>query len=299
MNKRVLVTGGNGFIGTHLCKKLQERGYDFRVLTQKVTPFFAPETIREIDLQDTDGLERLMNEYRPDVVMHLAAIASPAFSDSSTLYRVNVCGTENLLQAAKKCLPQGTKIVLISTAGVYGNQDVEFLHEELPFNPVNHYSFSKMIVEYLSRQYKDYLDIQIVRPFNIIGSGQTQTFLIPKLVEHFRKRIPKLTMGNMDAVRDYVSVDFCTEVLFDLMEMKDSIHPAINICSGKGYSCWNVVEILEELTGHTPEIQSTNEFIRPNEIWRLVGDTTKLDSFIKGKYHSQDLRTIIEEMLSM
>lgn len=297
MKKRVLVTGGNGFIGTHLCKKLQERNYDFRVLTQKKTAFFAPEKIIVIDLLDAEGIKEILCEYKPDAIVHLAAIASPAFSDSGILYRINVCGTENLLQAAKAYLPEHTKLILISTAGVYGNQNVRFLHEDLSFNPVNHYSFSKMIVEYLSRQYTDWLDIQIVRPFNIIGVGQMPTFLIPKLVDCFRERVPVLKMGNMDAIRDYVSVDFCTEVLIDLMESESIICPAINICSGKGYSCREIVEILEEMTGHYPQIQTSPELVRTNEIWRLVGDTSRLYTFTQEKYKSLELRSIIEQML--
>lgn len=297
MEKRVLVTGGNGFIGTHLCKKLQERNYNFCVLTQKCTEFFKPEVVHVVNLLDTSGIEKILAEYQPNIILHLAAIASPAFSDSSTLYRINVCGTENLLNAIRKLLPKDTKLILISTAGVYGNQDIEYLHEELPYNPVNHYSFSKMIVEYLSRQYINDMKIQIVRPFNIIGMGQTQTFLIPKLISAFRSKSQKLMMGNIEAVRDYVSVDYCTEVLIELMESDFIIQPAINICSGKGYSCCQVIQMLEKMTGHHLQIETSERFIRRNEIWRLVGDTTRLNDFTKRKIESPDLETIMKEML--
>jgi len=255
-----------------------------------------PECLREIDLNNLNGLQTLMDEYRPDAIVHLAAIASPVYGDVPTIYKVNVCGTENLLNAANS-LSQGTRFILISTAGVYGCQEEALLHEELRFNPVNHYSYSKMVTEVLSRQYTDHLSIQIVRPFNIIGKGQNRNFLIPKLVQAFRDRNPQIKMGNMDAVRDFVSVEFCSQVLFDLIFADETIQPAVNICTGKGHSCKDVVHMLEELTGHHPVIEVSNDFVRKNEIWSLVGDRTRLDSLTKGNYESADLKTILTEML--
>lgn len=296
MKKKILLTGGNGFIGTKLCKLLQERGHDFLVLTNRETEFFMPECLKQVDLNDAQALQQAVSEYRPDAIAHLAAIASPVYGDVPAIYRVNVCGTENLLNAAC-CLPEQTRVVLISTAGVYGAQEEPYLHEALPFNPLNHYSYSKMITEVMSRQYADRLSIQIVRPFNIVGRGQNENFLIPKLVKAFRERVPQLKMGNLDAVRDFVSVDFCVQVLYDLLFAEKTIQPALNICTGCGNSCRDVLNLLEELTGYCPEIVVSEDFVRSNEIWSLVGDTHRLDAMVQGRYKSPALRDILKDML--
>ena len=187
--------------------------------------------------------------------------------------------------------------MLISTAGVYGAQEEPYLHEEYPFNPLNHYSYSKMITEVMSRQYADRLSIQIVRPFNIVGRGQNENFLIPKLVKAFRERVPQLKMGNLDAVRDFVSVDFCVQVLYDLLFAEKTIQPALNICTGCGNSCRDVLNLLQELTGYCPEIVVSEDFVRSNEIWSLVGDTHRLDAMVQGRYKSPALRDILKDML--
>ena len=296
--KKVLVTGGNGFIGTVFCKKLRENGYPFRVLTNMETPFFAPETMVIADLCDSEKIESLLNEFQPDVIVHLAAIASPVYGDAASIYRVNVCGTESLLKAAVKCLPKGTRVILTSTAGVYGNQDVPYLYETLPFNPPNHYGISKVAVEIMSRQYTDDLNIQIIRPFNIISSGQNANFLVPKLVNAFRKRQETIQLGNLNVERDFVSVGFIANVIFDLCNTDKVFSPALNICSGIATSCGEIIATLERLTGHHIRVETVDAFVRKNDIWRMIGDTTLLDTLVQGRYKSEDVETILQTMLT-
>lgn len=104
------------------------------------------------NLLDARSLDRAIEYFQPHAVIHLAAIASPC-TNIAEVYNVNVVGTENLLNSAQKHLPAGSRVILASTAGVYGNQPVSHLSEDMPFNPVNHYSYSKMVMEFLSRQY--------------------------------------------------------------------------------------------------------------------------------------------------
>lgn len=298
MNKKLLITGGNGFIGRYLCRECAKQGIDFLVPSQDGTCAQSGGTGFPADLLDLRSLERAMEVFRPDAVIHLAAIASPVHQNTAEVYNANVVGTENLLNAAKKYLPAGSRVILASTAGVYGNQPASRLSEDMPFNPVNHYSCSKMVMEFLSRQYADVLDISIIRPFNIIGPGQKENFFIPKLIKHFSQRAPEISLGNLKAVRDYVSVEFCAKTVLDLAVSLEPAPPVLNICSGTGHSCEDVVHILEELTGHRPKIHSTADLSRPNEIWRLVGDPTRLKCVIDGKYSIDPLEEILIEMLA-
>ena len=297
MGKKLLITGGNGFIGRALCRACLADGTVFFVLSRDGTCTERAGRGLPGDLLDIRSLEAIMETFRPDVVVHLAAIASPVHQNVSEVYNANVVGSENLLTAAKSYLPGGTRVILASTAGVYGNQPASLLSEDMPFNPVNHYSYSKMVMEFLSRQYADALDICIIRPFNIIGAGQKENFFIPKLVKHFSQRMPEIFLGNLKAVRDYVSVELCAKSIMALVKADGPVPPVLNICSGIGHSCEDIVHILEELTGHHPKVHSSTEFTRSNEIWRLVGDPTRLKSMIDGNYTIEPITEILKTML--
>ncbi len=297
MNTKLLITGGNGFIGRYLCQECVKQGIDFMVLSRDGTCAQRGGAGFHADLLDFRSLERALESFQPHAVIHLAAIASPVHQNIAEVYNANVVGTENLLMAARKHLPSGSRVILASTAGVYGNQSVDQLSEDMPFNPVNHYSYSKMVMEFLSRQYADALDIGIIRPFNIIGPGQKENFFISKLVKHFSQRVPEISLGNLKAVRDYVSVELCAKTVVDLAVTQENIPPILNICSGTGYSCEDVVHILETLTGHHPQIHTTADLSRSNEIWRLVGDPTRFKSVIDGKYSIDPLEKILAWML--
>lgn len=295
--KKILITGANGFIGRNLCRECRERGLAYiPVYGRRAAEAEGAEKPFHLNLEDAQEVDALIQTCQPDVIVHLAAIASPVFQDIGTIYRVNVGGSENLLSAAAK-LNNHCRVILISTAGVYGNQDISRLHEELPFNPVNHYSYSKMVMEVMSRQYADRLDLHIVRPFNIIGTNQTQGFLIPKLIRHFAEQAPQIELGNLTAVRDYVSVKFCVRVLVDCAVSEGPLPPVLNICSGVGHSCLQVIEILEQLTKHTLDIIQTATLSRPNEIWNLVGDPQRLNTVVQNRYASARLEEILATML--
>ena len=293
--EKLLITGGNGFIGRYLCRECEKRQMDYLTISDRMP--VDSRCGRKVDLLDYAGLREALAQYQPDAIVNLAAIADPIHGDPLEFYRVNVGGTENLLRAAGEVLAPGCRVVLISTAGVYGNQQAECLNEDSPFNPINHYSYSKMVTELLSRQYSDLLDIHIVRPFNIIGYGQKENFFVPKLVKHFANRTQEIQLGNLGAVRDYVSVEFCSKVLLDIASADGDLPGTVNVCTGVGYSCQQVIDILQDLTRFCPKVVSTAQFTRSNEVWRLVGDTGRLERVVKSKYTTLNLPSILQSML--
>ncbi len=271
MNKRILVTGAEGFIGKYLLDELGNRGVEYLATDVISEEIVQKENYRKVSLLHKEEIRKVVRDYQPDVVVHLAAIALVTHENIPEIYEVNVCGTENLLSVLAEEQKNKTRVVLMSTAGVYGNQDAEFYDESLPYKPSNHYSFSKMITEYLSKEYEESLDIKIVRPFNIIGTGQKETFLIPKLVKYFAERVDRIPLGNISSIRDYISVEYCAFVIAEL-SLRDQVNfKELNICSGIGHSGEDAVRFLETYTGHVPEIDITQTFVRKNEVWRLVG----------------------------
>ena len=295
--KRVLITGASGFIGQFVLKEmLKNEDIDFFAIDTRKIPNISTEKQELVSLLDKEKLMEIIKRYKPNIIIHLAAIALVTHDNVGEIYNVNVQGTENLLEVTQEYCDKGTRVILASTAGVYGNQKVEKYKEDLPYNPANNYSYSKMITEYLGKRYKDDLEIVTIRPFNIIGVGQSENFLIPKLVEHFANRKEKLSVGNISSFRDYVDVEYCAEVIMELVLREKIDFDILNICSGIPTSGEMILQLLQEMTSFKPEIEISKNFVRKNEVWRMIGDTTRLWEFMNGK-KSQSVKDILLKML--
>ena len=295
--KRVLITGASGFIGQFVLREIvkNEKLDFFTIDTREITNIDTKKQ-ELVSLLDKEKLTEVIKKYSPDIVVHLAAIASVTHENIGEIYNVNVQGTENLLEIIHDYCNKDTRVILASTAGVYGNQEVERYKEDLPYNPVNNYSYSKMITEYIGKKYRDKLEVVVIRPFNIIGVGQSEKFLIPKLVEHFANRKEKLSVGNISSFRDYVDVEYCAEVIIELILREKINFSILNICSGIPTSGEMVIQLLQEITSFKPEIEISENFVRRNEVWRMIGDTTRLSKFMNGK-KSQSVKDVLLKML--
>ena len=295
--KRVLITGASGFIGQVVLKEmLKNEDIDFFAIDTRKIPNISIEKLELVSLLDKEKLMEIIKRYKPNIIIHLAAIALVTHDNVGEIYNVNVQGTENLLEVTQEYCDKGTRVILASTAGVYGNQNVDKYREDLSYNPANHYSYSKMITEYISKQYKEDLDIVTIRPFNIIGVGQSEKFLVPKLVEHFADKKEKLSVGNISSFRDYVDVEYCAEVIMELISRKKLDFDILNICSGIPTNGEMIIQLLQEITDFKPEIEISSDFVRKNEVWRMIGDTTRLWEFMNGK-KSQSVKDILVKML--
>jgi nucleoside-diphosphate-sugar epimerase len=281
--KKILITGATGFIGKYCCKKILDNDDDYLAIVRNASDFEENSKFVQANFQDKVELIKIIEKYKPDAVLHLAAIAAVTYGDVSEIYSTNVGVTEILLEALYDACPSGTRVVLVSTAGVYGNQESLYYSEDLPHNPVNHYSFSKMVMEYMSQQYADKLDIKIVRPFNIVGFGQNENFFLSKLVRAFASKQDIIQLGNIGSERDYVNVDYCVNVLMELLTRNKIEIDKLNICSGIATSGNDIIDILKEISGYSPEIQISTNFVRKNEVWRLVGSNKKLLAFLGEK----------------
>ncbi len=211
-------------------------------------------------------------------------------------YESNVLATENLFAAINE-MGIRCRVLFVSTAGVYGNQATNVLNEELRPLPVSHYGLSKFVCERLASILGSAHDVTIARPFNVIGPGQNADFLVPKLIHHFAHRKPRILLGNLDPVRDYIDVAACCDALAGLLTKDEAIGETVNICSGQGSSVREMLSHLRELSGHDIEAVVSPDFVRKNEVWSLLGCARKLDSLLPNRYRGAPLRTILSAML--
>ena len=298
MQKKVFVTGASGFIGKYVIDELCRQNTRILALDRNCNGFNLPNiSYCSVNLLNKEDISRSLIEFQPDAVIHLAAIAAPVHNDVAEIYNINVHGSEVLLDAIKATCQKETRVILTSTAGVYGNSSKEYINEETEYNPQNHYSFSKMVMEYISKAYKDDLDIRIVRPFNMIGRGQRDNFLIPKLVNAFVTKQEILQVGNLDTMRDYVNVDYAAKIFTELALQDNPPYSVLNICSGHGVKGIEILDILEEITNYRPKIEVNPQFLRKNEIMRLVGEPSKCNSFVANKFKLENIKEILKVMV--
>lgn len=226
------------------------------------------------------GLARVLSEVKPNKVAHLAAIAFVAHGDVEAIYRTNLLGTRNLLEALSHSGQVFDSVLLASSANVYGNAKNGMLDEDTPPAPANDYAVSKLAMEYMARLYIDRLPIIIARPFNYTGVGQSENFLLPKIVSHISRRAPVIELGNLDVARDFSDVRTVVNYYRRLLECPVAIGEIFNVCSGRAYTLNDVLDKVREISGHPIEVRVNPAFVRTNEVKVLLGNREKLDKAV-------------------
>lgn len=292
--KRVLVTGIGGFTGRCLQAELQAHGH--RVIGTGNTPE-AGADYYQVNLLDASKLNEVLAQVQPDVVVHLAALAFVAYGNADDFYKVNLIGTRHLLEAIAASGKRPQCVLLASSANVYGNSSEGLLDETTLPAPANDYAVSKLAMEHMAHLWHDKLPLVIARPFNYTGVGQAKNFLIPKIVEHFRRKADVIELGNLDVLREFNDVRTVARIYRRLIETPQTIGQTVNVSSGRAWSLHEVVALCEELTGRRIELKVNPAFVRANEVKVLCGDNTRLRSLI-GEWHSPSLRETLEWMLT-
>jgi nucleoside-diphosphate-sugar epimerase len=283
--KRALITGLRGFTGYYMARELSAAGYHVHgtVLPGEQT---GPD-IYSVDLLDRAALAAVVEQVRPDVVVHLAAIAFVAHNDADQMYRVNVVGTRNLLEALAAGSHKPSSVLLASSANIYGNADVAVIDENVAPSPANDYAVSKLAMEYMARLWMDKLPITIARPFNYTGVGQAENFLLPKIVSHFRKGARRIELGNLAIARDFSDVRMVARSYRRLLAAAPA-GEAFNVCSGQPHSLESLIDMMSDIAGYRIEVHVNPAFVRANEVLTLTGSNARLLDAI-GKVESTPL----------
>jgi nucleoside-diphosphate-sugar epimerase len=275
--RRALITGLRGFTGYYMARELSAAGYHVHGTVLPGEPT-GPD-IFAVDLLDRASVATAVEQVRPDVVVHLAGIAFVAHNDADQMYRVNVVGTRNLLEALAAGSHKPSSVLLASSANIYGNADIPVIDESVAPGPANDYAVSKLAMEYMARLWMDKLPITIARPFNYTGVGQTENFLLPKIVSHFRKEARRIELGNLAIARDFSDVRTVARCYRRLLAAAPS-GEAFNVCSGQPHSLESLIDMMSDIAGYRIEVHVNPAFVRANEVLTLTGSNAKLAAVI-------------------
>jgi nucleoside-diphosphate-sugar epimerase len=280
---RILLTGADGFTGRHFQKMSNSQGCEVIAL--------------KTDLTNKDAVNEEIHTICPSHVLHLAAISSVTHASDEEFYKVNLFGTINLLDALKNLPVLPKKIILASSANVYGNTNIDIIGEKICPKPVNHYAMSKLAMEHMTHIYNEFLQIIIARPFNYTGVYHDSRFVIPKIVEHLNSDLIEIELGNLNVYREYNDVRMVCDVYYKLLN-KGVAGEIYNVCSGNAYSLLQIIDIAERISGKRINAKSNSLFMRSNEVFKLVGDPKKLIEVV-GELEQYPIEETLSWMLGL
>lgn len=290
--KKILVTGADGFIGSHLTEALLARGYDVRAFvcynafnSWGWLDTLPTEKMREIDIfagdiRDPNGVMNAMEGC--DVVFHLAALIAIPFSYHSpdSYVDTNIKGTLNVLQAARRLSTE--KIVVTSTSEVYGTAKYAPIDESHPFQGQSPYSASKIGADRLAESfYRSFeMPLVIARPFNTYGPRQSARAVIPTVITQLLSGATELNLGSLVPTRDFNFVSDTVNGFIALAECDAAIGEEINIATGVEHTIEDVANYLISKINPDARINSDRFRMRPekSEVFRLIGDNKKITS---------------------
>lgn len=299
---KALITGADGFIGSHLTELLFSEGYEIKALAQynSFNSWGWLESVKcKDDIEIISGDIRDSNFCRNitegiDVVFHLAALIAIPFSYTSpqSYIDTNVNGTLNICQA---CLDNKvTRLIHTSTSEVYGTAQYVPIDENHPLQPQSPYSASKIAADSIALSYYNSfnLPLTIVRPFNTYGPRQSARAVIPTIITQIEAGNKEIQIGDTTPTRDFNFVEDTCRGIILLSRSKSSIGEVVNIGSNTEVSIGEVIQMLKKIMSSNIGLISEEKRMRPNqsEVFRLFCDNTKISNLTsyKPKFSLED-----------
>lgn len=297
VGKKVLVTGADGFIGSHLVEALIDMGCDVRafVYYNSFNSWGWLDTLSHDrqsnldvfsgDIRDPNGVFEAMKGC--DVVFHLAALIAIPFSYHSpdSYVDTNIKGTLNILQAARRLVTE--RILVTSTSEVYGTAQYAPIDEKHPFHGQSPYSATKIGADRLAESFYRSFDapVVIVRPFNTYGPRQSARAVIPTIITQLLLGQTDLHLGSLMPTRDFNYVKDTVAGFIALAEADSAVGKEINIATGKEYSIGDIAKILISELNPNARIITDEQRFRPDasEVFRLMGDNTLITTLTQWR----------------
>lgn len=286
---KTLITGITGMIGSHFANAVRKKGWPMIGLARNSAASrlaAEPENhIKRIDILDREALEEIFTEFKPELVIHMAAQAFNGISwkmEESTHF-TNFQGTVNVLRCCRKFAPD-SKVIIACSSAEYGDvkpEDCPLVENRL-LRPITPYGITKVANENLGYQYfTNYgLKVYLPRLFIHVGTGHPPATAI----QNFSRQLalikkgrlsPIVKVGNLDSARDFIDVRDGVAGMMLMIEKGVPGDP-INICTGKAYKISQILEMLIEISGLKIEIVRDTSLLRPSDEPLLLGDNSKL-----------------------
>ncbi|HEY6390081.1 MAG TPA: GDP-mannose 4,6-dehydratase [Bryobacteraceae bacterium] len=287
--QKILVTGGAGFIGSHLSSHLAERGRRI-LIVDNFDNLYSPEEkelnlariqeqncveVSRLDICNEESIQRLMQDWRPDAVIHLAALAGvrSSFDRPLAYQQVNGYGTACVLEACR--LAKVRKVLFASSSSVYGaTPNVPFREDDPDVHPISPYAATKLAGEHLCRSYTAYTDIGVVclRFFSVYGPRQRPDLVIRKFAELIWRGQPIRVLGDGSCARDYTYVDDVVTAAAAALDL-DCRFEVVNVGGAAPIALTEVIAELEIVLGRKAGI--VRDAAHPGDVPMTFADLTK------------------------
>ncbi|MBK6774466.1 MAG: NAD(P)-dependent oxidoreductase [Flavobacteriales bacterium] len=309
MSKKVLITGGAGFIGSALSKHLQEEGHEVFVLDnlsfgRRGLAGVPDNRFFKVDIRDRAATQQVMDDTRPNIVLHLAAVHFIPYCNQhpAEAADININGTINVLEAAgsKGSVEQ---VFVASTAAVYPIADGA-MSEVHATGPMDIYGTTKLATEKLASEFHLRTKVPVIvgRFFNAFGPNETNPHLFPEIQKQVLGGARTLKLGNLDPKRDYIHTEDMSRAMSSLLGMGQTGIGTFNIGRGIEYSVREIVEAFERQLGDKLTIEVEQARVRKVERMHLLADVRKLKSatgWVPKWDIDQGVATLLKENVEM
>lgn len=287
--KNLLITGAGGFVAGHFMKYVSEQNLEYNILgldiQDRLSYDYETFKYKKINLRDKELIKEVLENFKPDYILHLASISSVSQSwiqpVESFVNNTNIF--LNIIESIRE-LKLPTRILSIGSSEEYGNypQEMMPLKEEYELKPCNPYSVARVSQEMLSKLYAECYNVNIImtRSFNHIGPNQKDVFVIPSFIKQLvsiknSKESNVLNVGNIEITRDFLDVRDVVDVYHTLLT-EGEVGKVYNVCSGKGVKLKEIIEIISNELKIKPKINVDENRIRPTDNLVIIGDNTLL-----------------------
>lgn len=271
-NKKVLVVGGNGYLGSFLVKALKNESAQVFIISNNCE---ETDTSFVVDITNLEETSKTIQKIQPDVVYHLAANISRNrdFSIYEKMAAVNVQGTLNVLKSLENI---DAHFIFTSTSEVYGNNTSPFHEEQVP-KPVSPYSLTKISAELAIQTYCNQYNKKFtnLRVFNFYGEYMPESFFIPQMINSLKKG-EDFNMTKGEQVRDFLYVGDVVDALILSAKNASSYGETMNVCSGEGTQLRQLAEAVNKTMNTEAKIVLGAIPYRDSEVWEMIGDQSKI-----------------------
>ncbi len=288
-SKKVIITGGGGFVGKYLSQYLVEQGFVVYGFDRHGSDIPNITTVI-IDILDKEKVDKYIQQISPTHLIHLAAQSSvkKSWDNPTQTISINVEGTRNILESITLHTPKCT-VLIISSAEIYGTPKILPITEQTPINPNNPYAESRKQQEELCQNFitKNKLNLIIARSFPHTGAGQSDQFVCSNFAKQIalieaNQQPPILTVGNLEAKRDFTDVRDVVRA-YHLLITTPHTSGVFNVCSAKSIPISSILSTLQTFSTSKITIKQDPDKMRPSDIPNMVGSNTKLQQATNWK----------------